>query len=101
MPQPAKNSLETDQAALLEEEAEEAIALCGGDVRAALKSALVANAFLQAEIETLAAAASTGFARGRIRSAKNGRDASCDHGHQHQQAEGLPQPDAAPGGRGE
>jgi hypothetical protein len=101
MSQPAQRSPETDQAAILEEEVEEAIALCGGDARAALKSALVASAFLQAQVETLAAAASTGFVRGRIRSAKNSRDANSEHGHQHQQAEGLPQPDAAPVGRGE
>jgi hypothetical protein len=101
MPQSAPNSPETDQTAVLEDDVEETIALCGGDARAALKSALIANAFLQTEIERLAAAASTGFARGRIRSAKNGRGASSDHSHQHQQAEGLPQPDAAPVGRGE
>jgi|GEM_PF-6167586 len=101
MPQPAQNSPETNQVAVLEDDVEEAITLCGGDVRAALKSALVANAFLQAQIETLAAAASIGFARGRIRSAKNGRHARSDHDHQHQQAEGLPQPDAAPVGDGE
>jgi len=40
-------------AALLEAEVDEAIALCGGDVRAALRATLVANAYLEAEVERL------------------------------------------------
>ena len=32
---------------------EEAIATCGGDVRAALRATLIANAYLEAEIERL------------------------------------------------
>jgi hypothetical protein len=44
---------------------EEAIALCDGDVRAALRAALVANSFLAAELERLAQAVSFGFTRGR------------------------------------
>jgi hypothetical protein len=58
---------EADTAALLEAEVEEAIATCGGDVRAALRATLVANAYLEAEVERLTEAISTGFARGRIR----------------------------------
>jgi hypothetical protein len=46
----------------LEREADAAIALCDGDVRAALKAALVANAFLLAEITKTV---SLGFTRGR------------------------------------
>ena len=53
--------------ALLEAEVEDAIAICGGDARAALRATLVANAYLEAEIERLTDAISTGFARGRIR----------------------------------
>jgi hypothetical protein len=41
----------------------------GGDVRAALRATLVANAYLDAEIERLTEAVSTGFARGRMREA--------------------------------
>ena len=51
----------------LEAEVDEAIAVCGGDARAALRATLIANAYLEAEIERLAEAISTGFARGRIR----------------------------------
>ena len=58
---------EADAAALLETEVDEAIAICGGDARAALRPTLVANAHLEAEVERLTEAISTGFARGRIR----------------------------------
>ena len=49
----------------LELAVEEAIALCDGDVCAALRAALVANSFLTAEVERLAQAVSFGFTRGR------------------------------------
>jgi hypothetical protein len=58
---------EADTAALLEAEVEEAIATCGGDVRAALRATLVANAYLEAEVERLSDAISRGFARRRMR----------------------------------
>ena len=54
---------------LPEAEVEEAIATCGGDVRAALRATLIANAYLEVEIERLTEAISTGFARGRMRKA--------------------------------
>ena len=54
-------------ATLLEAEVDEAIATCGGDVRAALRATLIANAYLAAEVERLIEAVSTGFARGRMR----------------------------------
>ncbi len=57
---------ETD-AALLEAEVKEAIVICGGDVRAALRATLIANAYLEAEVERLTDAISAGFARGRMR----------------------------------
>ena len=50
-------------------EVAEAIASCGGDVREALRATLIANAYLEAEIERLTEAISTGFARGRMRKA--------------------------------
>ena len=56
-------------AALLEAEVNDAIATCGGDVRAALRATLIANAYLEGEIERLTGAISTGFARGRMRKA--------------------------------
>ena len=51
----------------LEAEVEEAIALCGGDVRAALRATLVANEYREAEIDRLTEAISSGFSRGRMR----------------------------------
>ena len=58
---------EADAAGLLEAEVDEATALCGGDVRAALRATLIANAYLETEIERLTEAISRGFARGRMR----------------------------------
>ena len=58
---------EADTAALLEAEVDEAIATCGGDVRAAQRATLIANAYLESEVERLTDAISTGFARGRMR----------------------------------
>jgi hypothetical protein len=54
-------------AADLEAEVDEAIRICGGDIRAALRATLVANAHLETEIKRLTEAISTGFARGRMR----------------------------------
>lgn len=45
--------------------AHQAIALCDGDVRAALRAALVANAFLEAQVDELHRVVSFGFTRGR------------------------------------
>ena len=61
-PECSKKS-EAETAALLEAEVDDAIATCGGDVRAALRATLIANT----EIERLTEAVSTGFARGRMR----------------------------------
>ena len=58
---------EVDAAALVEADVDAATAICGGDPRAALRATLVANAYLEAEVERLSEAISTGFARGRIR----------------------------------
>jgi hypothetical protein len=60
---------EAETVAVVEAEVDEAIATFGGDVRAALRAALIANAYLEAEIERLTQAISTGFARGRMRKA--------------------------------
>jgi hypothetical protein len=43
------------------------VALCGGDVRAALKATLVANAFLEHELERITEMLSAGYGRGRER----------------------------------
>ena len=49
-PEYSKKS-EADTAALLEAEVDDAIATCGGDVRAALRATLIANTYLETEIE--------------------------------------------------
>lgn len=48
----------------LEEAADEAIAACGGNARDAVKALIVANDFLEAQIEGLKADVSRGYARG-------------------------------------
>ena len=67
MSQPVSETTGLDLAAELEIEIQEAIDLCGGDARAALRATLIANAFLQGEVERLIGTVSTGFARGRVR----------------------------------
>jgi hypothetical protein len=47
----------------LEAAADQAIAACGGDAREAVKALIVANHFLETELEKLRAAVSTGYAR--------------------------------------
>ena len=61
------NESETEIAVPLEAAVDEAIAICGGDVRAALRATLIANAYLESELERLTEAISTGFARGQMR----------------------------------
>ena len=46
--------------------ADQAISACDGDAREAVKALIVANHFLETEMEMLRAAASTGFARGKL-----------------------------------
>jgi 3-methyladenine DNA glycosylase/8-oxoguanine DNA glycosylase len=46
--------------------ADQAIAACGGDAREAVKALIVANHFLETELEKLRAAVSMGYARGRL-----------------------------------
>jgi hypothetical protein len=67
MSQSAPDTSDLDPAAQLKSEVQEAIDLCGGDARAALRATLIANAFPQSEVDRLAATVSTGFARGRVR----------------------------------
>ena len=54
-------------ACALEDEVREALEICGGDPMKALRITLIANAFLEAQIERLSAAVSSGFARRRPR----------------------------------
>jgi hypothetical protein len=50
----------------LEAAADEAIAVCGGDVRAALKALIVANEYLESEVSELMKAVSRAYVRGRF-----------------------------------
>jgi hypothetical protein len=50
----------------LEAAANEAIAACGGDARGAVKTLLVANEYLEAEMRELRAAISSGYARDKF-----------------------------------
>src|SRR5713101_2657724 len=46
--------------------ADQAIAACGGDAREAVKALIVANQFLETDLEKLRAAVSMGYARGKL-----------------------------------
>jgi hypothetical protein len=46
--------------------ADQAIAACDGDAREAVKALIIANHFLETGLEKLKAAASTGYARGKL-----------------------------------
>lgn len=48
----------------LESSVDEVIAICGGDIRAAVRALLVANAHLERELELTRVAVSSGFSRG-------------------------------------
>jgi hypothetical protein len=51
----------------LEETTDQAIAACGGDLRAALKAMIVANEFLESEVCELMQAVSHAYVRGRFK----------------------------------
>jgi hypothetical protein len=59
----APNPQDADQ---LETAADQAIAACGGDAREAVKALIVANHFLETDLEKLRAAVSPGYARGKV-----------------------------------
>lgn len=59
----------SDDAGGIEAAADMVIAACDGDVRVALKCALVANAYLESELDRVGELVSPGFARGRLRPA--------------------------------
>lgn len=45
---------------------EQAVSACDGDLRATIKALLIANEFLEHELERLSVQVSNGYARGRI-----------------------------------
>ncbi|MDA9436249.1 hypothetical protein [Bradyrhizobium sp. CCBAU 51627] len=54
--------------------ADQAIAACGSDPREAVKALLVANDFLERQLDELRAKVSTGYARGLLRAAREHKD---------------------------
>jgi hypothetical protein len=66
MPQSAAPNDPAD-AGRLEAAADEAIAACGGDVRAALKALIVANEYLESEVCELMQTVSHAYVRGRFK----------------------------------
>jgi hypothetical protein len=63
MSSPPNPQSDADQ---LEAAVDQAIAACGGDARETVKALIVANHFLETDLEKLKAAASTGYARGKL-----------------------------------
>ena len=61
----------------IEDEVQEALAICGGDAVAASRI----NAFPEAEIDRLSAAVSSGFARGKVRKAPRPKEAKEKNKH--------------------
>jgi hypothetical protein len=51
---------------------EQAITACGGDMRAALKSALIAMTMMERELSDVYASVSHGFARGMLKENRDG-----------------------------
>jgi len=62
---PSAPNPEQSDADQLEAAADEAIAACG-DAREAIKALIIANHFLETELQKLRASVSTGYARGKL-----------------------------------
>jgi stage V sporulation protein SpoVS len=67
MPQSVEPISQAGAAGQLEEAADQAIAACGGDLRAALKAMIVANEFLESEVCELMQSVSHAYVRGRFK----------------------------------
>ena len=65
----------------IEDEVRKALAICGGDAIAALRITLIANAFLETEIDRLSPGVSSGFARGKVRKARLPKEAKEKNTH--------------------
>lgn len=63
MPQSVAPNSQAD-AGRLEAATDQAITACGGNARDAVKALIVANEYLESEVQELQAAVSTGYARG-------------------------------------
>jgi hypothetical protein len=58
----------------LELAVEQAIEACGGDAREAVKALIVANGFLETQLDELRRKVSIGYARGRLPRARERKD---------------------------
>ena len=54
--------------------ADQAIAACGGDAKEAVKALLVANDFLEAQLDEIRSSVSAGYARGRFDRSRNRKE---------------------------
>src|SRR5713101_6762943 len=72
--EPARTNPSSTAADAIEDEVQQALAICGGDAIAALRITLIANAFLEAEIDRLSAAMSISFARGKVRKSPTSKE---------------------------
>ena len=62
------DALQTPDDRELEEAVNQAIAACGGDMRAAIRALIVANDYLETEVGELMKAVSRAYVRGRFQS---------------------------------
>jgi hypothetical protein len=65
----------------IEDEVQEAFVICRGGAIAALRITLIANAFLEAGLDRLSTAVSSGFARGKVRKAPLPKEAKEKNTH--------------------
>ena len=76
MSEPAVNKEIASTAPDIDAEAELAIMICDGDARAALRATLVANAYLEAELDRVKEMVSAGYGRGQVHAAPRRRAAA-------------------------
>jgi hypothetical protein len=67
MAEPARVITAATAADALDVEVQEALEICGGDAMKALRITLIANAFLEAQIDSLKAEVSSDYSRGRLK----------------------------------
>jgi hypothetical protein len=65
---PASSQSDIEEGDGLEASVDQAIAACGGDVRATIRALIVANEYLESEVGELMKAVSHAYARGRFHS---------------------------------
>ena len=63
---PASSQSDIEEGDGLEASVDQAIAACGGDVRATIRALIVANEYLESEVGELMKAVSHAYARGRF-----------------------------------